>query len=113
VGLAFSTRIGITVKFFAKALWTSRWTCFELFALSEKISTITREPSMASMIAAPHSTPGATSRGAIQQRTPLDSNLLQSARAVSLSSFEWLMKTSCGMGGRARFSPGQPLLSSG
>src|ERR1700740_302023 len=41
--------------------------------------------------------PGLMSLGAIQQRTPADSSLLQAAYEISLSWLEWLMNTSYGI----------------
>jgi hypothetical protein len=46
----------------------------------------------------PHSIPGITSRGAIQQRMPSDSSVAHTASAIVLSFTEWLMKTSCAIG---------------
>src|SRR5215510_4662871 len=52
---------------------------------------------MAVTIASPHSIPGITSLGAIQQRILCRSRAAHTASAVGLSRFEWLMNTSCAM----------------
>jgi len=64
----------------------SRRTCDESFAFDEKIRTITRHRSMASMIAAAYSRPGEMSRGATQQRIPAASSTAQAASAAVLSA---------------------------
>ena len=67
---------------------TSRRICLELLALDEKISTMARHWSMALTMAAPHSSPGVMSRGAIQHRMPACSSVAQVASAVALSTCE-------------------------
>ena len=65
-----SIRNGTTDFPLSNARCTSRWICLELLVFDEKIRTIRRQSSIASTIAAAHSAPGGTSRGAIQQRIP-------------------------------------------
>ncbi len=72
----------------ATARSTSRLICCDELALPEKISTITFAPVIASMIAAPQSTPPWMSRGATQQRMPRASNPAQTASATGLSLLE-------------------------
>ena len=72
----------------ATARSTSRSTCSDTFAFGENSSTITRESSIPSMMADPHVIPGRMSRGAIQQRTRLDSRAAQAASATTLSLLE-------------------------
>ena len=67
---------------------TSRITCGERFECIEKISSSTRLSRIAWTIALAQLAPGKTSRGAIQQRTPLASRVAQAASAVVLSSDE-------------------------
>ena len=64
----------------------SRRICGDEFARDEKIRTITRHWSSASMMEAPQSEPGRMSRGAIQQRMPDDSSAAHAASATALSS---------------------------
>jgi hypothetical protein len=64
---------------------TLRLTCCDSLAREEKTSTITRLSAMARAFASSQSAPGATSRGAIQQRMPLDSSAAQTASATALS----------------------------
>ncbi len=88
VGSTSSMRTGMMVTPFFTARSISRLICANSFALEEKISTMTRQCSIASTIAEPYSLPGMTSRGAIQQRTPEDSSTAQAASAAGLSLLE-------------------------
>ena len=88
VGTASSMRTGIIGTPLLTARSISRWICRELLALEEKIRTITRHWSMASMMAPPYSPPGLISRGAIQHRMPVCSSTAQAASAAGLSLLE-------------------------
>src|SRR6202035_4639878 len=88
VGTTSSMRTGIIGRPLLAARSISRWIEFDAFAFDEKISTISRHWSMASMMAAPYSEPGLTSRGAIQQRTPAFSSNAQVVSAAILSELE-------------------------
>ena len=70
------------------ALLISRSTWREALAKSVKTSTMIFVFSMASMIDAAQSAPGAISRGAYQQRTPSCSKRAQMASATALSFLE-------------------------
>ena len=70
VGATFSIRKGIIGLPFVTARSTSRLICTEALALAEKINTMTRASSMASMMEPPQSFDGRISRGAIQQLRP-------------------------------------------
>jgi hypothetical protein len=76
------------------ALSISRWICCEALALDEKMRTMTRQRSIASIMAAPYSPPGLISHGATQHRIPLRSSTAQAAWAAVLSLVEWLMNAS-------------------
>jgi len=86
VGMTFSIRTGMMATPLLAARSISRRTCDESFAFDEKIRTITRHRSMASMIAAAYSRPGEMSRGATQQRIPAASSTAQAASATVLSA---------------------------
>ena len=88
VGTTSSIRRGIIGTPLLTARSISRWICRESLALAEKISTITRHRSIASMMACPYSWPGLMSRGAIQHRTPARSSTALAASAAVLSLLE-------------------------
>src|SRR5213594_4877683 len=67
---------------------TSRLICGEASAFREKIRTIMRLDSIASMIDSPQSAPGTTSRGAIQHVTESASSRAMIASATALSFIE-------------------------
>jgi hypothetical protein len=92
-GSITSVRNGIAGKCKERALATSRRTCSELFAWSEKTSTKIRELAMPRRMPSVQSAPGSMSRGAIQHCTPADSRCWQIASAIILSLLEWLMNT--------------------
>ena len=91
-GSIFSTRKGMTMTLCLTAAVTSLRTCFEVFDRPEKMRTITRANSIASIMLSPHSRPGKISRGAIQHRIPDCSSRAQTASAAGLSSCAYDMK---------------------
>jgi hypothetical protein len=88
VGRMFSIRRGTIVTPPSAAISTSRLICLDLFALVEKTNNNTRDDRIPLTIDSPQSAPGMISRGAIQQRTSLFSNIAQTASAAGLSSVE-------------------------
>ena len=88
VGATSSIRMVTIGTLLLTARWTSRRICGEAFALDEKISTSARAWSMPRMMAAPHSTPGVMSRGAIQHLMPRASSPAQAVSAMPWSRVE-------------------------
>ena len=85
VGITFSTRTGMSDSPLWTARSTSRCTWTDLLEASLKTSSMTREPSMASMIDSAHGTPGTMSRGAIQHGIPRCSRPAQIAFEATAS----------------------------
>ncbi len=79
---------GMMTSLLSRASMSSRPTSSEEFELEEKTSTMTRLFEMALEMAAGQSSPGAMSRGAIQQRMPADSIFAQIPSAMGLSLLE-------------------------
>src|SRR6266700_2753837 len=86
VGSTSSIRTGTIGMPLLTARSTSRRIWPEWLALSEKISTSTRQRSIASTISAPYSTPGLTSRGAILARATAVAITMLGAGAVQVQA---------------------------
>lgn len=85
LGSVGSTRNGTTTVSLAIARSTSRSTCREVFALLENTTTMSRLSWIAPTMDSLQMSPGTTSRGAIQQRTPACSSRATTASATGLS----------------------------
>jgi hypothetical protein len=85
LGCTFSMRSGMIGMLLLTARSTSRSICGDVFAFSEKTSTIMRDWPMALTIDLAQPMPGMMSRGAIQQRKPRPSSAVQTASPAAMS----------------------------